>query len=158
MASVGHSPSMTAMAHLRIRQKILLVLAALLFATSGVMHFLATAAFASIVPPYLPNARLIVYLSGVAEIAGAVGLLIPHLRLLAGRGLILLLICVFPANLYMAMAHIQLPGHTIPQWALWARLPLQAFLIYWVWWCSRPRKSSLDIADKHPRNYPQSFA
>jgi len=146
------------MAQLCTRQRILLSLAALLFATSGVMHFLTTAAFASIVPPYVPDARLVVYVSGLAEIAGAVGLLIPKLRLWAGRALILLLICVFPANLYMAAAHIQMPGHTIPQWALWARLPLQAVLIYWVWWCSRPRKSSLDLPDKHPVNYPQSLS
>lgn len=136
--------NMTAMAHqLSTRQatmqKILLVLAALLFATSGTMHFVANEAFARIVPPYIPDARLAVYLSGLAEIAGALGLLIPKLRRWAGWGLVLLLICVFPANLHMATACIQIPGHAIPQWALWARLPLQAVLIACVWWCSRPR-------------------
>ncbi len=132
---------MTAMAHQLSRvQKILLVLAALLFATSGMMHFVATEAFARIVPPYIPDARLVVYLSGVAEITGAIGLLIPTLRRWAGWGLVLLLlICVFPANLYMATAHIQMSGYAIPQWALWGRLSLQVLVIYWVWWCSRSR-------------------
>ncbi len=141
-AGTVRAAMMTAMVRPSMMQKILLVLAALLFATSGAMHFVATEAFASIVPPYIPDARLVVYLSGLAEIAGAVGLLILKLRRWAGWGLVLLLICVFPANLYMAREGIQMPGHTIPPWALWARLPLQAVLIWWVWWCSKPRDPS----------------
>jgi uncharacterized membrane protein len=68
--------------------------------------------------------------SGVAEIAGGVGLVIRPLRRVAGWGLIALLIAVFPANIYM----LQHPGqfHFAP-WILWARLPLQAVFIAWVW-------------------------
>ena len=69
-------------------------------------------------------------LSGIAEIAGAIGLLVPALRPAAGWGLIALLICVFPANIHMAMQPQKFPEFT--PWMLWARLPLQLVFIAWV--------------------------
>jgi uncharacterized membrane protein len=100
--------------------------------SAGVSHFLETDLFAKIIPPYLPSHRLLVYVSGVAEIAGAIGLLLPPLRRSAAWGLVLLLIAVFPANLYMATSSVQVTANPVPQWMLWARLPLQAVLIGWV--------------------------
>lgn len=109
---------------------------ALLFIGAGIMHFVAPAGFVRIVPPYLPAPLLLVYVSGVAEIAGGLGLLIPGTRRLAGWGLIALLLAVFPANIYMLQAHGA--GLPVPMWALWLRLPLQLVLIAWVWWSTRP--------------------
>jgi len=103
------------------------------FATSGVLHFAKTGFFLKIMPPYLPYHREIVYVSGVAEVAGAVGVLIPRLRRPAGWGLIALLVAVFPANLHNALHPDQTSGDAIPPVLLWARLPLQAVLIAWVW-------------------------
>lgn len=91
------------------------------------------------VPPYLPWHLALVYLSGVAEISGGVGLLIPWVRRMAAWGLVALLIAVFPANLYMAMNRIEAPGMQIPQTLLWARLLGQALLIWWVLWCTNSR-------------------
>ncbi len=93
--------------------------------------------FARIVPPYLPAPRLLVYVSGIAEIAGGVCLLVPPLRRLAAWGLVLLLLAVFPANFYMATHHIQVTNSPLPQWLLWARLPLQAVLIGWILWTTQ---------------------
>ena len=105
---------------------------ALLFAGAGLTHFVAPAGFVRIVPPYLPAPLLLVYLSGLAELAGGLGLLWPITRRLAGLGLMFLLIAVFPANIYMLQAHGA--GLTVPDWVLWLRLPLQVVLLVWVWW------------------------
>lgn len=88
-------------------------------------------------PPWIPWHLAMVYLSGAAEIAGGIGLLIPGLRRAAAWGLVALLIAVFPANIYMAVDHIQVTAHPMPAALLWGRLPLQAVLIWWVLWASR---------------------
>lgn len=104
----------------------------------GVAHFLTAPSFARIVPSALPYPLALVYISGVAEVAGGVGLLIPRLRRWAGWGLVALYVCVFPANVNMAINNIQPEGATIPVWLLWARLPLQIFLIWLALVASRP--------------------
>ena len=98
-----------------------------LFVGSGTLHFAHAAFFQSIVPPGFPDPPLLVAISGVCEMAGAVGLLIPLLRKAAGWGLIALLIAVFPANIYMAIVYGRFA--TIPAVLLWARLPVQVVLI-----------------------------
>ena len=109
-------------------------LIAAIFVGAGVMHFIKPKLFAAIVPPFLPNALLLVYLSGVAEILGGLGVLIPAFRVWAGWGLIALLVAVFPANVYMAMEAEKFG--IAPVW-LWLRLPLQFVLIAWVWWATK---------------------
>jgi uncharacterized membrane protein len=76
-----------------------------------------------------------VYISGVAEIAGGIGLLLRPFRRAAAWGLVALLVAVFPANIYMALDRVGADG--VPGWVLWARLPLQAVLIWWVLWCTK---------------------
>ncbi|QIX61519.1 DoxX family membrane protein [Hymenobacter sp. BT18] len=109
---------------------------AVLFIGAGVLHFIAPTMFVRIVPPYLPAPYLLVYLSGAAELAGGLGLLLPATRRLAAWGLVALLVAVFPANVYMLQSHGA--GMPDPLWALWLRLPLQAVLIAWAWWHTRP--------------------
>jgi len=104
---------------------------ALLFLGSGVMHFTHEKFYTAIVPKSLPNPKALVQISGVAEIAGAVGVMIPGTRKLAGKGLIALLIAVYPANIQMAMNADRYKQ--FPAWALWARLPLQFAAIALVW-------------------------
>ena len=106
---------------------------ALLFALTGVLHFVVPAFFLRIVPPWVPHPELAVSLSGVAEVAGAIGLLIPALRVPAAWGLIALLVAVFPANMYMLQQAMQNGASTTALAILWVRLPLQALLIWWVW-------------------------
>ena len=109
----------------------------------GSLHFLVPAPFVRIVPSWLPNAHLVVLVSGACEIAAGVLLLLPATRRLAALGLAALYAAVFPANLNMALHHIQLfPGGTIPVWQMWARLPLQAVLIAWALWFARREASA----------------
>ncbi|HEY2631691.1 MAG TPA: hypothetical protein VGI26_04860 [Solirubrobacteraceae bacterium] len=110
----------------------------LVFVGAGVNHFLMPRAYERIVPPSMKDrAKDIVALSGVAEIAGGLGVLLPFTRRPAGLGLIALLAAVFPANLYMA--HTPGDFRKIPPWALYARLPLQPLMMWWAW--SATRKS-----------------
>ena len=90
-------------------------------------------------PPFLPQPRALVYMSGAFEILGGVGLVVPIAltQRIAAYGLVALFIAVFPANVYMAMAQIPLGNKQMPVWALWARLPLQGVLIAWAWWLGK---------------------
>ena len=111
------------------------VLLALLFVAAGVWHLVRPGTYLRIMPPALPAPLLLVYVSGVAEIAGGLGLLLPATRRWAGWGLLALLVAVFPANVYMALIHEQLD---ISGWVAWGRLPLQLPLLWWVWRAARP--------------------
>jgi len=103
----------------------------------GVSHFVNPDPFMRIVPPPLPE-RGTVYLSGVFEVLGGLGLLLPRTRRWAAWGLIALYIAVFPANLYMAFNGIQLdPANPLPEWGAWVRLPFQLLFIAWAWWFTR---------------------
>jgi uncharacterized membrane protein len=107
---------------------------ALLFGIAGIAHFIGPSWFDQIVPSWVPNARLATYVSGVAELAGAIGLLIPATRAAAGWGLITLLVAVFPANVNMLqMARASVASSTGYVAGLWIRLPLQPLMIWWVW-------------------------
>ena len=103
---------------------------ALLFVLAGSLHFVHPATYLTIMPPQLPQPLALVYVSGIFEILGGLGLLLPRTRRLAGWGLLALLLAVFPANLHMALIHQQLG---IPGWVAWGRLPLQLPLMWWVW-------------------------
>ena len=107
-----------------------------LFIGAGVNHFVKPRAYRRIVPPQWQDqdARLVA-ISGVAEVAGGMGVLFPWTRRAAGLGLIALLVAVFPANLYMARAHERFSA--IPRFALYARLPLQPLMMWWAWRATR---------------------
>ncbi|HUB35702.1 MAG TPA: hypothetical protein VL972_02665 [Solirubrobacteraceae bacterium] len=106
------------------------------FVGAGVNHFAMPRAYEAIVPPGIPGgARRIVAVSGVAEIAGGVGVLLAPTRRLAGLGLVALLAAVFPANLHMARNPERFAR--IPRWALYARLPLQPLMMRWAWRATR---------------------
>jgi uncharacterized membrane protein len=106
------------------------------FIGAGVNHFLMPRAYEQIVPPQLQSrAKLIVQVSGVAEIVGGVGVLVPATRRLSGLGLIALLAAVFPANVQMALEPKRF--RRIPRWALYGRLPLQPLMMLWAWRATR---------------------
>jgi uncharacterized membrane protein len=113
------------------------VLPGLLFISTGIMHFTGAAGFRAIVPPALGHADVLVAISGVAEIAGGLGLLVPATREAAGIGLFALLVAVWPANIYMALAAGSFAS-VAPAWALWLRVPLQLPLMWWVWIARHP--------------------
>jgi uncharacterized membrane protein len=107
---------------------------------AGINHFLNPAPYLGMMPAVLPAPLALVYISGVAEILGGLGLILPATRRLAAWGLIALFIAIFPANLNMALNQLPLGTIVLPAWALWARLPLQLLLIGWA--CSFARRDA----------------
>jgi uncharacterized membrane protein len=107
-----------------------------LYVAAGSAHFMAMRSYERMVPSYLPAHHELVLLSGAAEVAGGLGLLIPATRRAAAWGLVCLLVLVFPANLWMAQHPQLVPG--APLWVLWLRLPLQVPLLWWAYRYTRP--------------------
>ena len=101
------------------------------FLFAGTMHFLKPRPYVAIVPDALPRKREIVFASGVAELAGGAGVLVPRTRRLGGWWLIATLLAIFPANVNMAVNAERY--RVVPEPLLWVRLPLQGALIAWVW-------------------------
>jgi len=124
----------------------LLSLMSVLYVTAGVMHFVVPGLYVQIVPPVLPAPLLLVYLSGVVEVAVGLGLVYRPTRRPAAWATVLLLIAVFPANVYMATSGVVVegaPGGGDPSTlARWARLPLQLVLIAWAYWYTTPPRDA----------------
>ena len=114
---------------------ITIYLMSLLYISSGVQHFANTGWFIKIMPPYMPFHKELVYLSGVFEILFGVMLFFEKTRFLAGWGLILLLIAVFPANIYAAQTNGTAMGTSAV--IAWGRLPFQGLFIALAYWHSR---------------------
>lgn len=124
----------------RLPKRLALLGLSFAFIAAGANHFVNPAFYLTMMPAYLPAHRALVFVSGVFEILGGVGVLIPRMRSLAGIGLVLLLIAIFPANLHMALHPELFP--TISAKALYARLPLQLLLIAWAYFATRPDRPS----------------
>lgn len=109
-----------------------LLLMAAFYTLAGINHFISPQIYQPMMPPFLPAHDLLIFLSGVAEVALGLLLLPVRTRRWAAWGIIALLIAIFPANIYMYQE-----GPTkfasIPSWILLARLPLQLVLIAWAY-------------------------
>lgn len=106
---------------------------ATMFAFTSASHFAPMRRdLVAMVPRSFPNPEVIVGITEVLEVAGAAGLLFPSTRWWAAWGLIVLLLAMFPANVNAALHGIKLRGRAAMP--LWARLPMQALLIVWIWW------------------------
>lgn len=81
------------------------------------------------VPAWVPYPALIVHVTGLLELLGVVGLLIPRTRELAGWCLIALLVAVFPANIQMLTTARAAGSPVLTEFLLWLRLPIQPLLI-----------------------------
>jgi uncharacterized membrane protein len=108
------------------------------FSLGSVAHFLFTDVEAGIIPAYIPFHIWDVYISGLLEMLGALGLLWKKTRHLAGFGLVLLTLAVTPANLYMAMHWVKYPA--VSAWILDARLVFQGILLAMIWWSTDASK------------------
>ncbi len=119
------------------RKEILRGILAVAIIIVGITHFTHGDQYERIVPPELPHPLALVYISGVFEILGGIGLVIPWVSVAAAWGLIALFVAVFPANINQALHSIPIDG--IPHHPLfyWFRLPFQAVLIAWAWWYTR---------------------
>ena len=115
-------------------------LLAVFFITAGILHFVFPASYVKVMPPWLPVHWELVTLSGVCEIAGGVGVLIPALRRWAGWGLILLCLAVLPANVQMLLNFHADHSPLLWQVLLVLRLPLQLLLMWWIWLATQRRR------------------
>jgi uncharacterized membrane protein len=106
---------------------------ALFFVLAGATHFTRMrSAFLRIVPAWVPNPAFAVTASGVCEILGGIGLLLPVTRFYAAVALLVFLVAIFPANVKAAREHISFAGRTSPP--LWQRLPFQLLLMAMIAW------------------------
>ncbi len=119
----------------RMTKRIGLILLAVFFMAAGINHFVNSDIYVAIMPTYLPAHLELVYLSGLFEILGGMGVVLSPTRQWAGYGLIVFLIAVFPANLNMAMNPDKFVD-IASAWSLYARLPLQLLLIWWTFWAT----------------------
>jgi len=108
---------------------------------AGVLHFVVPELYVQIIPPFFPAPLALVYLSGVAEIAVGIGLLVARTQQYAAWATVALLIAIFPANIYMATHGVVIegmPGGGDPsELVRWGRLPLQGVLIGWALWYTK---------------------
>ena len=118
-----------------IWKKVVLIGLAAFFINVGIDHFVNPDFYLSIMPPAFPLHIEAVYISGVFEILGGIGVLIPKFRRFSGWGLVALLIAVYPANIYMAISPDTFPD--IPVSALYFRLVLQFIFFYWAYSVTR---------------------
>jgi len=103
-----------------------------MYILAGIMHFIKPKAYLRIMPGYLPNHKLLVTLSGIAEIALGLSLLSPKLKDLAIYGIILMLVIFLTVHFHMLSGKKASAG--IPRWILLLRIPLQFGLMYWAYW------------------------
>ena len=113
-------------------QRISLLIISLFFFIGAMGHFFKTDSFIAAMPDYLSYHWELVIISGVFELLGAIGILIPKSRVLAGYGLIALCVIVFPVNLNMALYPDKFSE--IQSIYLYIRLPLQFLFIWLIWW------------------------
>ena len=109
-----------------------LYLMASLYLFAGLNHFRKPKMYIKIIPKFFPNPGLLNIVSGMAEMSLAIALCIPFLTHYAAIGIILLLIAVFPANIYMLLNKKASFG--LPKWLLLLRIPIQFILIYWAYY------------------------
>ena len=120
-----------------------ILIISLFFLIGGIAHFVYLDTFMSTVPTYLNFHKELVLISGVLELLGAIGILVPQTQRFAGVGLIVLALSVFPANINMATHPENFPE--ISEILLYIRLPLQFIFIWFIWWAVTPKKEKFEI-------------
>ena len=112
-------------------------LLAALYLVAGVAHLTRPALFVKITPTWVPDAPLVIMLTGLCEIAGAVALaLIPRLRRAAGWAFAAYAVCVFPANIHHMMLDLTRPDHCFGLAYHLPRLALQPVVVWLALWVS----------------------
>jgi uncharacterized membrane protein len=111
----------------------------LFFLFTALGHFVRTEEMAEMVPPLIPYRVELIYVTGILEVLGAVGVWIPGLKRLTGLCLILMLIALLPANVYSALHRVDFGGHGAGPAYLLARVPFQLFVVWWTYFATEQR-------------------
>ncbi len=136
---------------------ILRVLLGLAYTVAGVLHIISPGGFLKITPAWVPLPETVVFLTGIAEISGGIGLaIIRKLRRAAAIGLALYAVCVFPANINHAMNMIAVGGETLTWWYHGPRLALQPVIVWLALWVGGvidwPFSTQADLRDRESRS------
>jgi uncharacterized membrane protein len=108
----------------------------LMLVFTGVSHFTSMKEdLIRMMPASIPWPHAMVYFTGVCEIAGAIGLLVPEFRRAAAYALVVFFLAVLPANIHAARAGLTLRGK--PATSLWLRVPMQLLFIAIAFWSAR---------------------
>ena len=120
-----------------IIKSFLIIISSIFYVIVGIKHFIEPEYFLSIVPPYLPYHLELVYISGLFEILFGLLILFPKYRYYGAIGLILLLMAVFPANIYLAQSKEAQEAISATQEIATWRLPIQGVLIWIAYYIRR---------------------
>jgi len=112
------------------------------FIVTGLLHFVVPEKYLLMMPKFIPVPLASIYVSGVLEVTGGALLLVKPQARKAAYGIVILLLLIFPANIYVAMENVQLGGYMSSSMYQWARLPFQFLLIWWALWCSKPKENT----------------
>jgi uncharacterized membrane protein len=118
------------------------------YAIAGIAHLVRPAPFLLIMPEPVPFPESVVLITGILELAGAIGLLLPRWRRLAGLMLAIYAVCVFPANIRHAFLGADIAGWPLGWWYHGPRLALQPVLVWWALWAGgwfRPSGKKADF-------------
>ena len=108
-----------------------------MFVMIGLTHLRKPEQLMYMIPKFMPDAWLLVIVSGIAEIVLGFGLLFSSTHYWAAWGLILLLIAIFPANINVAVNNLPPPGGLPAKpWYVWSRLLFQPIYILWIWYAA----------------------
>lgn len=121
-------------------RRIALALLAVFYGVAGIAHLVATDAMVRIVPGWVPAPRAVVIATGLCELAGAIGLMLPRWRRRAGWAFAAYAVCVFPANIVHAMHDVG-QGTGLPIWYHAPRLLLQPAIVWWALWATGTGRS-----------------
>ena len=125
------------------RQRVRIALT-VFFAFTGIGHFIKTDALVAMMPPAVPYRAELVYLTGILEGLGAIGIWIPRWRRLTGICLIVMLVGFLPVNIYAAIQRVDFGGHELGPVYLLARIPVQLLLIGATYFATAPAKQHQD--------------
>ena len=106
----------------------------LVFAFTSIGHFVKTQSMSRMLPPWMPRRVPLIYVTGVFELLSGIAVLIPGISCPAGLVLCWFLIAILPSNIYAALHRVDFGGHKMGPKYLLVRIPLQLFLIAWVYW------------------------
>ena len=111
----------------------------LFFLFTAIGHFLKSEEMAKMLPPAVPYRVELIYLTGIFELLGAIGVWLPHLTRLTGLLLIIMLVGVLPANIYSALQRVDFGGHEAGPLYLLVRVPFQLFVIGWTYFATEQK-------------------
>jgi len=140
--AVAHIPPLARLLGAPTRRDTMRVAAGAAFILASIPHFTSPERYLPMMPPFVPAPAAMIFVSGVAELIGGLGMLIPRTARYASWWLALLLVVIFPANVYVAISGVNAAGLPSSPWYTWSRLPFQILFIWWVLYAGRCRRTS----------------